>query len=139
MLHFSVIGYLITHPLAEVPSPSPSHTHCGGFGSRWTGTGGRSFVPVQIQPDFGLSHLLEEMSTYFLKIHAAQKETCVSVCAGLRRLLRVYTHFHYILDIYPSIQYTGFTTDKPPTQNPASVTTATVYFHPSTDSDLIFF
>lgn len=43
------------------------HTHCGEFGSRCTGTGGSSFVPVQIQPDFLLSHLLEEINTYFLK------------------------------------------------------------------------
>ena len=46
-------------------------THCEEFGSRSTGTGGSSFVPVQIQPDFSLSHLLEEISTYFLKICAA--------------------------------------------------------------------
>lgn len=47
------------------------HTHCGEFGSRCTGTGGSSFVPVQIQPDFLLSHLLEEINTYFLKFYDA--------------------------------------------------------------------
>lgn len=37
--------------------------------------GGSFFVPVQIQPDFSLSHLLEEISTYFLKTHADWKES----------------------------------------------------------------
>lgn len=45
-----------------------SQTHREVFGSRCTDTGGSSFVPVQIPPDFSLSHLLEEISTYFLKI-----------------------------------------------------------------------
>lgn len=50
------------------------HTHCEEFGSRCTGTGESSFVPVQIQPDFLLSHLLEEISTYFLKFRDASEK-----------------------------------------------------------------
>lgn len=66
---------------SEGDRPAAVRTHCEGFGSRCSGTGGRFFVPVQIQPDFALSHLLEEINTYFLKIHAAFKE--VSECARL--------------------------------------------------------
>lgn len=56
-----------------------SPTHREVFGSRCTGTGGSSFVPVQIPPDFSLSHLLEEISTYFLKIHGAFKRLCLAL------------------------------------------------------------
>lgn len=59
-----------------------SQTHRGVFGSRCTDTGGSSLVPVQIPPDFSLSHLLEEISTYFLKIPGAGEEI-VSRFAGL--------------------------------------------------------
>lgn len=48
-----------------------SPTHREVFGSRCIGTGRSSFVLVQIPPGFSLSHLLEEISTYFLKINAA--------------------------------------------------------------------
>lgn len=57
--------------LMVFPLKATVHTHCGEFGSRCTGTGGSSFVPVQIQPDFLLSHLLEEINTYFLKFYDA--------------------------------------------------------------------
>lgn len=50
-----------------------SQTHREAFGSRCTDTGGSSFVPVQTPPDFSLSHLLEEISTYFLKIRSAEE------------------------------------------------------------------
>lgn len=63
-----------------------SQTHREVFGSRCTDTGGSSFVLVQIPPDFSLSHLLEEISTYFLKIRSAGEEI-VSRFAGLGSFL----------------------------------------------------
>lgn len=75
-----------------------SQTHREAFGSRCTDTDGSSFVPVQIPPDFSLSHLLEEISTYFLKIQGAGEEI-VSGFAGLGSVLLFVGNFFRKFDL----------------------------------------
>lgn len=74
-------------------------THRGVFGSRYTGTGGSSFVPVQSPPDFSLSHLLEEISTYFQVSRCIQATmSCVALLGRILVLNLVGTFFHKFLD-----------------------------------------